>query len=74
MKATSHGQGFYHSQIIHSEYHKIMTSALLAAMMTGQKLNLSFLRKLSKTFFCTTATTRTTKAITISRFLVGQTK
>ena len=46
-----------------------MTSALLVVVMTGQNLNLRFLRKLSKTFFRTTATTRTTIAITISRFL-----
>ena len=46
-----------------------MTSALLVVVMTGQNLKLSFLTKRSKTFFLTTATTRTTIAITISSFL-----
>ena len=41
MKATSNGQGFYHRQVfIQSEYHKIMTSALLVVVMTGQNLKL----------------------------------
>ena len=40
-KATSHGQGFLSQPFINSEYHQIMTSALLVKVINGQNLNMT---------------------------------